>query len=121
DQKLRCSQRALDLFGEVVSSGEVLLVTEDRSQSPRYDAVRGQLAGERARNPEPLELTVKPVGGFLVLMAVAEERVEAGPEPAGTARARRLPFRIAVKCRQSGKLDHRPPPADPVKPVNTKR
>src|SRR6185503_19118468 len=120
-QELRRGERALNLFSEVVTRREVLLVTKDGTQPLGYHTVGGQLAGERARHPEPLELVMKPVGGFLVFMAVAEEGVEAGPQPAGAAQRRRLPFRIAVKSRQSGKLDHRPPPAGPVKSVNTKR
>ena len=77
DQELRGGERRLDLFGEVAARRQVLLVAEDGGEAAGNDAVGGQLSGQRARHPEPLELAMEPVGEFLVAVAVAEEGVVA--------------------------------------------
>ena len=80
DEELRRRQRRLDLFGKVAARRQVLLIAKNGRQPARHDSVGGQLSGERTWNPEPLELAVKPVGKLLVAMAVAQERVIAGPQ-----------------------------------------
>src|SRR5437879_1637639 len=75
DQMLRDGKRRLDFAAKIAGRGKVMLVAKDRRQALRHDTVRRQLAGERARDSEPLELTVQPVGELLVLVAVAEERI----------------------------------------------
>ena len=104
---MRCCERGLDLFPKVGAGRQVLLVAEDGCQPPGNDPVGGELARQRMRHAELFQLAVQPVGKLLVLMAIAQEGVIAGPKARNALRRR---LGRAVHGRQSGKLDHMPPP-----------
>jgi hypothetical protein len=114
DEELGRSQRHLDLVGEIVGCGELMLVAEDRLQPLRDDSVGRKLALEGMRDVEILKLAVKPFGELLVLMAVAEEGIIAvlvvSLRAADARNGHRMRLRCGLVLRHVGELQHRPCP-----------